>query len=280
MDSLPILAIIAAAFLHAVWNYILKDSSDKAVCIIIIYLASLPFALFAMSLAGMPGYNALPVIILSAVLQTGYCILLFKGYEIGSLSSVYPIARGSAPIFIFFYSVIFFEMPNNLQITLGVIIICVGLFYYGLSTIQNVGSKPREVLFALAVGLFIAGYSITDATGARLVGNAFSFFGAMAIFNRLFLILYLYYSEKGILQRIRQEFNYRFVLAGLFAFICYAVVLWAYTVLPIPIVATLRESSIVFATLLGVLALGEKLNVPKLVMLGSVISGLFLLLNV
>jgi drug/metabolite transporter (DMT)-like permease len=134
-------------------------------------------------------------------------------------------------------------------------------------------------LFALAVGFFIASYSITDATGARLVGSAFSFFGAMAIFNRLFLIAYLYCSDKGIAQRIQQQFDYRFVLAGLFAFICYAVVLWAYTVLPITIVATLRESSVVFATLFGIFVLRENLNMPKLFMLGAVTSGLFLLLN-
>ena len=279
MKLIAICAIIAAAFLHAVWNFLLKDSHDKAICILIIYMTSLPFALGSMFFAGLPSLEALPIICLSAALQTGYCIMLFKGYELGSLSSVYPIARGSAPVFIFICSLLFFQKSYNLQIILGVIIICTGLVSYGLLAIQKAGSRPGEIFFALGVGLFIAGYSITDATATRLVGNVFSFFGLMAIFNRLLLLTYFYLFEKQVIPRVKKEFDHKFVLGGLFSFICYAIVLWAYKVIPIPVVATLRESSVVFATLFGIFLLGENLSIAKAFMVITVVIGLFLIMS-
>ena len=74
-----------------------------------IYFSSLPLALGGLLIAGIPDLTALPVILLSAMLQTGYSISLFKAYDRGPLSSVYPVARGSAPLFIFGLSYIFFD---------------------------------------------------------------------------------------------------------------------------------------------------------------------------
>ena len=279
MESFAFLAIIAAALLHACWNFILKDAGDKVVCTVIIYLTSLPFAMTGMLIAGLPSIDTLPIIVLSATLQTGYCVVLFKGYQLGDLSSVYPIARGSAPIFVFVVSLLFFEASYELTTFLGIFVFCVGLLTYAFSVIRNTGSRLNEIAYALAIGLFIAGYSITDAIGTRLVGNALSFFGAMAIFNRLFLIGYLYNFEEGMFQRLRKGYDNKFVLAGLFAFFCYAVILWAYTVLPMSVVTTLRESSVVFAVLLGVLVLGESFSKFKALMLFSTAAGFFLLLS-
>ena len=74
MESLALLAIIAAALLHACWNLILKDAGDKVVCTVIIYLTSLPFAVAGMLIAGLPSIDFVPILVLSASLQTGYCV--------------------------------------------------------------------------------------------------------------------------------------------------------------------------------------------------------------
>ena len=93
------------------------------------------------------------------------------------------------------------------------------------------------------------------------------------------MIAYLCSFEQRIIRRLREEFDNKFVIAGLFAFCCYAVILWAYTVLPISVVTTLRESSVVFAVLLGVLVLGESFSKFKALMLFSTAAGFFLLLS-
>ena len=272
-------SIFATAFLHAIWNFILKDSSDKAVGIAIIYFTSLPFAMAGMFFFGLPDSNALPIILLSGLFQTAYCILLFKGYETGNLSSVYPIARGSAPLLIYICSLQFFGTSATLQAFLGVIIICLGIIYFGWEKKKNNNSNSTEVLYALGIGAFIAAYSITDAIGTKLIGNAFSFFGAMAIVNRLLLIAYLSLFEERMIQRMKTSFDLRHVLAGVISFVCYTVVLWGYTVLPVPVVSSIRETSVVFAAIIGVFVLRESLNFSKAFMISMVVLGLFVLLT-
>ena len=279
IQTLATVSVFAAAFLHAIWNFILKDSSDKAVGIAIIYFTSLPFALAGMFFFGFPSVNALPIILLSGLFQTGYCILLFKGYEAGNLSSVYPIARGSAPLFIYLCSVQFFDVSTTLQAFFGVTIICVGIIYFGWERTKRNNSNSTEILYALGIGAFIAAYSITDAIGTNLIGNAFSFFGAMAIVNRLLLVGYLSLFEEQMMQRIKTSFDLKYVSAGLISFACYAVILWAYTVLPVPVVSSIRETSVVFAALIGVFVLHEDLNFSKGLMIIMVVIGLCLLLT-
>jgi len=279
IQTLATVSIFAAAFLHAIWNFILKDSSDKAVSIAIIYFTSLPFALAGMFFFGLPDINTLPIILLSGLFQTGYCILLFKGYEAGNLSSVYPIARGSAPLFIYFCSLQFLDASTTLQALLGVIIICIGIIYFGWEKIKKTNSNSTEILYALGIGVFIAAYSITDAIGTNLIGNAFSFFGAMAIINRVLLAGYLSLFEEQIMQRMKMSFDLKYVSAGLISFACYAVVLWAYTVLPVPVVSSIRETSVIFAALIGVFVLRERLNFSKAFMICMVVMGLCFLLT-
>ena len=97
-----------------------------------IYFSSLPLALGGLLIAGIPDLTALPVILLSAMLQTGYSISLFKAYDRGPLSSVYPVARGSAPLFIFGLSYIFFDPIISTETLAGIFVICSGLVTYGL----------------------------------------------------------------------------------------------------------------------------------------------------
>ena len=182
--------------MHALWNLILKKAQDKAVAVMSIFFSSLPLALVGLWIGGLPKVTALPVILLSAILQTGYSISLFKAYERGPLSSVYPVARGSAPIFIFGLSYIFFDPIISTETLAGIFVICSGLVIYGLFQLWQKREESREVTVALFTGLFIALYSITDAYGVRTVGSALSFFGAMALFNRLFLFFYRNNCEK------------------------------------------------------------------------------------
>ena len=158
-------------------------------------------------IAGIPNLTALPVILLSAMLQTGYSISLFKAYDRGPLSSVYPVARGSAPLFIFGLSYIFFDPIISTETLAGIFVICSGLVTYGLFQLWQKREESREVTVALFTGLFIALYSITDAYGVRTVGSALSFFGAMALFNRLFLFFYLVVLERDFLPRLASGYK-------------------------------------------------------------------------
>ena len=249
--------------MHAFWNLILKKSQDKAVAVMSIFFSSLPLALAGLWIGGLPNLTALPVILLSAILQTGYSISLFKAYDQGQLSSVYPVARGSAPVFIFILSYVFFDPVIPVKTLFGILFICAGLVAYGLVQLWQNKEESRQLAFALITGLFIASYSITDAYGVRLVGSALSFFGAMALFNRLFLFIYLIVLERNFLPRLVRGYKHSFILGGLISFVCYLIILSAYQHLPVALVSSLRETSILFAILLGVLFLREKMTIDK-----------------
>ena len=242
-----------------------------------IYFSSLPLALGGLLIAGIPDLTALPVILLSAMLQTGYSISLFKAYDRGPLSSVYPVARGSAPLFIFGLSYIFFDPIISTETLAGIFVICSGLVIYGLFQLWQKREESRELTVALFTGLFIALYSITDAYGVRTVGSALSFFGAMALFNRLFLFFYLVVLERDFLPRLASGYKHSFILGGLISFVCYLIVLSAYQHLPVALVSSLRETSILFAVLLGVLALKEKFTLDKVVLVILLVLGVAIL---
>jgi len=263
LETLFIILVLAAALMHASWNLILKKADDKAIAVMSIYFSSLPLALAGLWIEGLPKLTALPVILLSAVLQTGYSISLFKAYDRGQLSSVYPVARGSAPVFIFILSYVFFNPEIPAKTFVGILFICTGLIAYGLLQLWQNQEETRQLAFALLTGLFIAFYSITDAYGVRLVGSALSFFGAMALFNRLFLFLYLIVIERNFFPRLVRGYHHSYILGGLISFVCYLTILQAYQYLPVALVSSLRETSILFAILLGAMFLREKMTTDK-----------------
>ena len=279
LEYLIIFALLGAAALHAWWNFILKGSGDKSVAIMSIYFTSLPFAVIGMALTGIPDFSTLPLLILSALLQTGYCIALFKAYQIGQLSTIYPLARGSAPIFVFVIAFVIFDTNYSLQAIYGIAVICIGLLSYGVVVILQSNLKKDVTLAALTVGFFIALYSITDAYAIKVIGNALSFLGGMAIMNRIFLLSYLYYSEKSFITRLTSEFEYKYVVGGFISFICYVTVLWAYLHLPVAVVSSVRETSIIFAVLLGIFFLKEKIDFIKGFMITMVFIGLSIFLG-
>ena len=94
------LAMILAAFLHAVWNAIVKNEENKYLAVTAIVLGHVPASVFIILLTPIPSVESIPFIILSALLHIGYEWYLLSAYRFGDLTKVYPIARGTAPILI------------------------------------------------------------------------------------------------------------------------------------------------------------------------------------
>lgn len=255
---------MSAAILHASWNALVKGQADKhlgmAAVVIghaIIALPMLPF------LPPLP-MAALPYLVAGMVFHFGYQLNLLLSYRLGDLIQVYPIARGSAPMIVALVSVMVLGISLSYTEIGLILLIGVGILSLTLTRHNNGMQNPRAGAQAFLTGCFIAGYSLSDGHGARIAGDAFTFWCWLAMANAAIFTLFMMITKPGLLRQIPKQAKLNFYIGGPASFAAYALVTWAFTQAPIALVTALRETSIVFALMIGVLFLGERFTWIKL----------------
>ena len=133
--------------------------------------------------------------------------------------------------------------------------------------------NPKAAGLALATGLFVAGYSLVDGLGARLAGTAVGYFAWLTTINAVVFALIMRVRRPGLLTRVASEARRLALGGGAASFLAFTIVVWAFTQAPIPLVAALREVSVVFAVIIGVVFLKEPINLAKLASTALTISG-------
>lgn len=277
MSGIVFLAVIGAALLHATWNALLKSGADKTLGMGAIIIGHLPIAILAIPFVPLPSLESLPYILGGVALHFGYQIFLLQSYKLGDLTQVYPIARGSAPLMVALFSVAALGVHLNGQETIAIIVIGAGIISLALVR-QSDGQQNKHAAFlALVTGLFIASYSLVDGLGARVAGTSLGFYSWLSVGNCILMIAYLRVMSPGTLRRLPVEGLPLMLLGGGASFIAYALVMWGFTQAPIALVTALRETSIVFALLIGVIFLKEPLNLLKVFSTFSTLLGAVLL---
>ena len=268
-------AVLLAALLHATWNAMAKSGLDKDVSMAGVILGHVPYAALALLFVPVPAPESWPWLALGMAFHFGYQIFLIESYRIGDLTQVYPIARGSAPLIVAVVSVGLLGVTLAPLEALGVAVIVAGLLSLGL--VRGGLGGGRASLLALVTGCFIAGYSLADGTGARAAGTAVGFYAWLAIANAVVFAAYLRLFRPGVLRRVPREGGRVLVVGGFASWAAYSLVVWAFTQAPIALVTALRETSIVFALLIGVGLMGERLDLRKLLSTFLVLVGAALL---
>ncbi len=264
MSLTVFLAVMGAALMHAVWNALVKGGSDKLMNMTAIVLGHIPVVLVLLPFVDIPARESWPYLIGSLALHTGYQLFLILAYRLGDLSQVYPIARGSSPLIVAAVSVLVLGVTLHVSEWLAIIVIGVGIISMCI-TRQADGLRNRNAaIAAIITGCFISSYSLVDGTGARLAESALSYYSYQTIGNVVVFGLIASLMRPGILADIAKSGKKIFVIGGTASFAAYATVMWAFTQAPIPLVVALRETGIVFALLIGVFFMGEKLNLVKL----------------
>ena len=271
------LAIILAAFLHAVWNAMVKNEDNKYVAVTAIVLGHVPVSVLIILLTPIPSVESIPFIILSALLHIGYEWYLLSAYRFGDLTKVYPIARGTAPILITIVSLIFLGVAlSNFEI-LGIIIISLGILSLSLQGAKGIKNRSA-VIYALVTGFFIMGYSITDGYGARVSNSFLSYMGWSFILNAtIFPIILKINNKSEIITKTFKEGKKIFFIGGTLSYIVYGIVIWGFTQAPIALITALRETSIIFALLIGTFFLKEKFTLLKVIATFVIFFGVALL---
>ena len=134
------------------------------------------------------------------------------------------------------------------------------------------------MVYALATGLFISCYSITDGYGGRISASPLNYTAWLMILNAvIFTILLTIMKKLRVVKKVFSEGKKIFFIGGTLSYIVYGTIIWAFTQAPVPIVAALRETSIIFALLIGALFLKEKLNLLKIAAVLTIFLGVILL---
>jgi drug/metabolite transporter (DMT)-like permease len=277
MSLVVMIVVLIAALLHASWNFLVKSTEDKALSMSAMAVGHVPFALVALLVSPPPDVGALPYLLGGVVLHLGYQLFLLASYRSGDLSQVYPLARGSSPLIVAAISVTLLGVHlSRIELT-AVAVIAMGIMSLTLVRRSDGLRNGRAALLAIITGGFIASYSLVDGLGAREAGTALGFYGWLSTVNGVLFALIMRVVKPGTVTRLVYR-DWRLALrAGGASFFAYALVIWAFTMAPIPLVTALRETSIIFALLLGVLVLKERLDLMKVVATTCTLLGVGLL---
>ena len=281
LNSGVLAAVLGAAALHALWNSLVKSASDKFLSSAIVALWCGVAAVMAALVLPRPAGAAFSFIIASALIHIVYFILVGQLYRSADLSVAYPIMRGLAPLIAAVIALVTLgEAPPPIA-SLGVAALVVGVLAMGASGFAHGRINRPTILVALANSAVIAIYSVIDGQGARLsgAGSAFAFAynsWADALTALAYLPIILFLRGRVAVSAFVVDWR-RGLVGGLAAFFGYAIVIWAMTRAPIAAIAALRETSVVFAAIIGVVALGEPFHAQRAVAVLVILAGIILL---
>ena len=277
MSLTVFIAVIVAAFLHAVWNAMVKKGDNKYVSLTAIVLGHLPISIIVIFFTPVISVQSIPYILISAVFLSGYEWCLLSAYRLEDYTKVYPIARGTAPIFIIIISLFLFSLNISKFELIGVLVISLGIIILGLQNIKTF-KNYSAIMYALGTGLFISCYSITDGFGGRLSASPLNYTAWLMILNAvIFSILLIIMNKQEVVKKVFSEEKKTFLIGGTLSYTVYGTIIWAFTQAPVSLVAALRETSIIFALLIGAIFLNEKLNILKISAVLTIFFGVMLL---
>jgi len=280
--TLPVfLIVLSAALLHAGWNAMIKVRLDPFLAMTLLCTACGLIALPALGVTGLPPAVAWPWVTASVALHLGYYVCLSEAYRRADMGQVYPIARGSAPLLTALLSVTLLHQAMSPGALAGIALLGGGVVLLSLRGHRHSSSRNRTALgFSVLTAITIAGYTVVDGVGARVAGRVNSYAALLFVLDALPMLgLCLHRHGFAGIAPMR-----RFLLPGLaggaMSLVAYWIVIWAMTVAPIPLVAAVRETSVVFAGLIAVFVLKEPFSRARaaatmLTVLGLVLMRLF-----
>ncbi|HZT48242.1 MAG TPA: EamA family transporter [Hyphomicrobiaceae bacterium] len=278
MDLFVFIAVLAAAAFHAGWNALLKINLEPFVATSLVAAASGLVVLPVAFVAGMPNVAAWPYVLASVAIHIVYYLSLARAYRFGDLGQVYPIARGTAPLMTAAVASGWLGERLGPYGWAGILILAAGILLLALR-----GGRARapfdrvSVGFALLNALTITSYTLVDGIGARTSGAPLQYTVWLFLLSGATMGLY---GLARLGPRLARDFaaHWRLTLGGAaLSTAAYGIAIWAMTVAPIALVAALRETSVLFAALLGMVLLREPVLPVRFLAAVLVLAGMMLM---
>jgi drug/metabolite transporter (DMT)-like permease len=277
MSGVVVLVVLVGAFLHASWNALLKAQPDHVRAAGLVMVGAAIAATPLLFVLPLPAPASWPYVALSALVHIGYFFLVGYAYRGADFSVAYPLTRGSAPLF-----TAMFALPvvgENLRFTgwLAVVLIASGIMALSADALLRGGLTARTATTALINAGVIVTYTLVDGVGARAAGDGVAYTAwMMAMTGSAVAMLMAAAGGRGWLPKARV--NWRTMLvAGALSLASYSIAVWAMTEAPIGLVAALRETSVLFAALMGAYFFGERFGRWRWFAVALILGGISLL---
>jgi drug/metabolite transporter (DMT)-like permease len=248
--------VIGAGALHACWNAIVKQIPDRLMAFAWIGIAATLTGGLVLALTGLPAREAIPFAITSAVIHVGYDLALMNSYRLGAFNQTYPMARGTSPLVVAVGAYFLAGEHLGAAALAGIATLAAGLMSLALSAGRLTRQDAPAVGAAILTGLTIAAYTIVDGLGVRRAGDPWAYAALLFLLQGPPLAIAAAVRRPVSAWRDRVTLE-RGLLAGVLCVVAYGLVLWAQARAPLAEVAAIRETSVVFAALIGLVALGE-----------------------
>lgn len=252
MQTEVMLLVLLGALLHASWNAGIRAASDKFVQMVALTVGSALIAAVALPFLPLPAAPSWPFLAASVLAHFIYFTLVARAYARSELSLSYPLMRGAAPLVTALAAVLLLGEPLSGFGWLAVLLLSAGILVLSVERTGRGG-----VSFALANAGVIAAYTLIDGAGARLAGNAWSYTLWLFLLNAIPFIAWVQLARRAHPAASRGVWI-NGLPGGALALASYGLAIWAMTRAPIPLVAALRETAVIFGLFIGAFALRER----------------------
>jgi drug/metabolite transporter (DMT)-like permease len=265
--------VLGAALVHATWNALVKADGDRLSLIELMSGTQILVSLCLIPVVSVPAADSWPFLLVSSGLNTGYMFMLNRAYQSGDLSLVYPVARGLAPLVVAIVSAVALGQTLTYANQIGVLLIVLGVTSLALSRRLTSLIDLRPLVLAAATAVFIGSYTVVDGLGARVAGSAHAYVVWLSLVTSIAIVACVRWLRRGRRAPILRRTRNAGIAAGIMSYGAGWVVIWALTLAPFALVSALRETGVVFAVLIGVVALKERVSLARLASIGTTLIG-------
>ena len=269
--------VLLAALLHASWNAMAKSGGTPEYSIAAYQLVGGVVCLGLIFTVPPPLPQSWPMILASVIIHNAYYFTLAMSFRTGDLSQVYPLFRGLAPVLVAIGAALFAEEWLSPGSMLGI-----GLISFGLTSLTLFGGRlgrisPAALRWGLATSILIAFYTVVDGLGVRVAGNSFAYIFWTFLFEPVPICLFLLvYKRAQWLAYLRQKPG-KIILGGVASSTAYGLVIYAMGFGSMAMVSSLRETSVIFAALIGTLLFREPFGRQRIIAAVLVSLGIMLI---
>jgi drug/metabolite transporter (DMT)-like permease len=255
--------VLVAALLHASWNALQKSVADPRWSKVLYGPASVAMLAPLTLLVSFPERAVWPWLLGGSLLHCAYAVLLYWAFEHGELGEIYPISRGASPVMVTAGGVLLAgDRMQPLQLA-GVAAVCGGILM-----LRHAGARrlpPKALLAALLTAAATAGYTVVDGVGARLSHDRYGFIVWLFLINAISSGLYFWTLHRPDLRVLPPRRELAKALAvPLVSMLTFGMIILAATRGALGAVSALRETSVVFAAVLGWLFLKERFSARRI----------------